>query len=130
MFLRFVTLYLDDHSHMAAGIFTAAYELKDEEELPDYTRHMLAEILSWFDEYLDEPHIFSRSPRAYGRNIGICWFKNTAQRHLEKTFELAALLEEHNVLIELLKAERPGYVVYEDDYQIVAEPSIRRMKRV
>lgn len=32
------------------------------------------------------------------------------------------MLENHGVAVRMLKADRVGYVVYEDDYQIVAEP--------
>jgi len=122
MYLRFVTIWLDDDSHMPAGIFTAAYLLDGDDELPDYARAMLVEILAWFDRHLVAPHTFSRSPRAYGRNIGLCWFKDTARQHVERAFELMALLEDNNIFIEVVTADRPGFVVYEDDHQIVAEP--------
>jgi hypothetical protein len=36
--------------------------------------------------------------------------------------ELAAILEAHDIRTEMLTTDRPGYVVYEDDYQVVAEP--------
>ena len=35
--------------------------------------------------------------------------------------ELVAILEAHDIAVEMLQTERPGYVVYEDTYQIVAE---------
>lgn len=35
---------------------------------------------------------------------------------------MAAILEEYGVPTRTLTTERPGYVVYEDDFQVVAEP--------
>ena len=35
---------------------------------------------------------------------------------------MAAILGEHGIVVETLETERPGYVVYEDDVQVVAEP--------
>jgi len=35
---------------------------------------------------------------------------------------MAAILENNGVFIRTLKAKKVGYVVYEDEYQIVAEP--------
>jgi hypothetical protein len=35
---------------------------------------------------------------------------------------MVAILENHDVWIEMLKTERPGYVVYKDEFQVVAEP--------
>ena len=36
--------------------------------------------------------------------------------------ELASILEGHRVAVDILKTERPGYIVYEDEYQVTAEP--------
>jgi hypothetical protein len=52
----------------------------------------------------------------------ISWFKDTAKEHLARARELVAILENHGLVVTMLKAERVGYVVYEDDFQIVAEP--------
>jgi hypothetical protein len=35
---------------------------------------------------------------------------------------MAEILVRHGIGVEVLKAERVGYVVYEDEFQIVAEP--------
>jgi hypothetical protein len=36
--------------------------------------------------------------------------------------ELVAILEAHDIRTEMITSDRPGYVVYEDQYQVVAEP--------
>jgi hypothetical protein len=33
-----------------------------------------------------------------------------------------AILHDHDVPVQMLKAERVGYIVYTDEYQVVAEP--------
>ena len=35
---------------------------------------------------------------------------------------MVAILENHGVYVRNLKAKRVGYVVYEDEHQIVAQP--------
>jgi len=35
---------------------------------------------------------------------------------------LIALLDNHGVRVEMIKTTRPGYVIYEDNFQIVAVP--------
>ena len=42
--------------------------------------------------------------------------------HISKMREMAAILESHGQAVRMLKADLVGYVVYEDDWQIVAEP--------
>jgi len=37
-------------------------------------------------------------------------------------YELVAILEAHGVGVEVIRTSRPGYVVYEDMHQVMAEP--------
>ncbi len=54
-------------------------------------------------------------------NNGLSWFKPAARDHLDKAFAVAALLTRHGIVIEIQKAARVGYVLYEDGHQIEAE---------
>jgi len=36
--------------------------------------------------------------------------------------ELATILEGQGISIEVLQTEKPGYIVYEDNYQVTADP--------
>ncbi len=78
----------------------------------------------WFNKNLGKPTRFTASKPPFYRkkNKAICWFKHTASEHLARVRELAAILDNHGVPVRTLKAKRVGYVVYEDEYQIVAEP--------
>jgi hypothetical protein len=55
-------------------------------------------------------------------NKAISWFRHSADEHLNHVRELVAILQNHGIIVQLLKTDRVGYVVYEDEYQIVAEP--------
>lgn len=55
-------------------------------------------------------------------NRALSWFKDTAIDHIAQIRDLVAILENHGVHVQTLKVKRVGYVVYEDEYQIVAEP--------
>lgn len=120
MYLRFVSSEIDWESGVEAGIFTAAFRLRDGGSLPDYEYERLVALLGWFDEHLRRPARFSRSWR--GARRAICWFRPTAGRHLSKAHEMASLLRDHDVPIRMTKTARVGYVVYEDEHQVVAEP--------
>jgi len=50
------------------------------------------------------------------------WFKNNAKDHLAHIRDLVAILQNHGIAVRMLKTDRVGYVVYEDEFQIVAEP--------
>jgi hypothetical protein len=32
------------------------------------------------------------------------------------------ILEQHSAYVRVLKTDRPGYIVYQDEHQVVAEP--------
>ncbi len=122
MFLRFVVGEIDDTSRVAAGVFVAAYELRDSSQLPEYQHEHLKELLSWFDRNLRKPARFRRSRYSRGENKGIAWFKSSARMHLAKIRELIQILEANDIQVRTVKTKRPGYIVYEDLHQIVAEP--------
>ena len=78
----------------------------------------------WFSANLERPTRFTaaKAPCCRKKNRALSWFKDTANDHIAQIRELVAILENHGVHVRTLKAKRVGYVVYEDKYQIVAEP--------
>ncbi len=119
-FLRFVGPGRDHQSGVEPGIFMAASALRESGALPDYEDERLASVMEWFNEHLRRPGRFARSAR--GPERAICWFKPSAREHLARAHELAALLLDYDVPVRMIKTARVGYVVYEDEHQIVAEP--------
>lgn len=51
----------------------------------------------------------------------VCWFRDDAREFVSRIWDLVALIEYHDVPVRLVKTERPGRIVYRDEYQIVAE---------
>ena len=78
----------------------------------------------WFNTNLECPTRFTAAKAPFWRkkNRALSWFKDTAFDHIAQIRGLVAILENHAVHVYTLKAQRVGYVVYEDEYQIVAEP--------
>jgi hypothetical protein len=124
MFLRFVTTELDDESHKELGVFHAAGKLRDGGSLSQAEETLLQEIRDWFNINLAKPIRFTSAKPPYyrKRQNGISWFKDSAREHIGKMHEMVALLKHHDVPVRMIKTTRPGYVVYEDEFQIVAVP--------
>jgi hypothetical protein len=78
----------------------------------------------WFDDRLEKPTRFttSKPPNYRKPNKAISWFKDTATDNLSHIRDLMGILENHGIAVQMLKTDRVGYVVYEDEFQIVAEP--------
>ncbi|MDO6591351.1 hypothetical protein DS901_00880 [Loktanella sp. D2R18] len=125
MYIRFVRQNIVDGIAAREGFFCAAYELRDTVGVDQHTFTYLNTLLGWFYHNLQTPDRFNRSTSKgnYRRNaMGLSWFKPDAKDMIAKAFELVALLEENGHRIEIIKSHRIGYIVFEDQHQVVAEP--------
>ena len=128
MFIRFVSGEIDEDSLVSVGLFIAAGDLLYDPLLPDDEYYPLRELMDWFNEHLKGPYDYRLRARWRARRA-ICWFKPTAREHLSRAWAMAAILERNDVFIRTIKVERTGYVLYEDEAQVLAEPfaDIRRL---
>ena len=115
-YLRLIVPELDRGSRRERGLFGPAYDLLDEERLPTHEHQRLEEIVSWFESHLPVPDRSSLRPRA------IFWFRLRAEPMIKRFWNLAGVLSELDYEVRILKTARPGYVLYEDDYQVGAIP--------
>ena len=124
LYLRFVVDDVDDGSQKPLGVFQAIHNLRSKGILSDYECVQDDEIGRWFDSNLRKPTRFtsSKPPFHNKKSKAISWFKHTAEEHISQIRSLAAILQNHGVFVHMLKSERVGYVVYEDEFQVVAEP--------
>jgi hypothetical protein len=110
---------------VAEGVFGAAYELRDGTVIAASDRSSLEDLLAWFRANLAVPPRFNRSKsKGYyrKRGTGISWLKPTADEHIAKMLALITILEKNGYQVFQITTDRPGYVVFEDDHQVVAEP--------
>lgn len=83
---------------------------------------MLEETYNWFKQSLPVPDRLSRSTRPHAHRAALSWYKDSAGEHIRRMRTLADLLGTHGYTVEMLRTHRPGFIVYEDDTQIAAEP--------
>jgi hypothetical protein len=123
VYIRFAIHRKNEDSGRALGIFHAAMDLRDFGEIEPWERNLLLELRDWFNENLEAPDRFTASKPPYNRkqSKAISWFKDTAVEHIGRARQMVEILESHGVAVDTYMANRVGYVVYEDDYQIVAE---------
>jgi hypothetical protein len=124
MYLRFVVAEIDEDSERALGVFHAVWDLRDAGNLHPYEEDQHDLVRWWFNANLERPTRFTAAKAPYWRkkNRALSWFKDTAADHIAQIRELVSIVENHGTHVYTLKAKRVGYVVYEDEYQIVAEP--------
>jgi len=123
--LRFVLQRSHPDTGVEEGVFGAAYELRDGTVISASDRLSLEGLLAWFRANLAVPQRFNRSKsKGYYRRkaAGISWLKPTAGEHIAQMRALVAILEGNGYRVSQITTDRPGYVVFEDDHQVVAEP--------
>ena len=122
MYIRFVVHQKHYESERRTGLFHATGYLKDEGKLSQYEEDHINEVKEWFNKYLNRPTSFSKAKRSNPSKRALSWYKDKAQEHINKMWEMVAILEDHGINVEVLKTDNPGYIVYEDEFQVVAEP--------
>ena|SRR5713101_5277768 len=120
MYVRFVVPSLGRRAWGLIGIIRATLDLKDARALTYPEEACLKLLYDWFNAYLPVPRRFSRSRRRGAAHSAVCWFKPTAVEQIRKARRLASLLEAKGLLTAMLRTRKPGYVVYEDEYQVAA----------
>ncbi|TDR87140.1 hypothetical protein [Enterovirga rhinocerotis] len=121
--LRFVTRETHPPYGFRTGVFQTAYGLRDEISPADPVGKALHVELTWFEKNMATPTRFSVSRHPRAAETAISWIKASAFEHVGRLRSLATLVERaRQVQLDELRTERPGYVVFEDDHQIVALP--------
>jgi hypothetical protein len=116
--VRFRSRLLDPDSTVEEGIFMAAYRLRDQGDIEPVQREQLIDLLSWFEQHLPAPQALEKE----WNKTAICWFRSESRECISRVWSLVHLLEENGVVIDKITSEHPGWVVYEDKWQVVAHP--------
>jgi hypothetical protein len=117
-YVRFVVSHKDEDSHVEQGIFQAASRALEWRQITGADADELREVREWFSQNLEKPSTFGRGKLS----LGICWFKASADEHISRIYTMVRILERNGISIKKIKTDKPGYVIYEDDWQLVAEP--------
>jgi hypothetical protein len=118
-YIRFVIGRKDEDSHVEQGIFQAAAQALEWRTITGSDADELNELRMWFNESLEKPTSFGRDTL----RLGICWFKTGSTEHMARIWEMVRILERNGIYVKKIRTDRPGYLIFEDEWQLVAEPS-------
>ena len=122
MFVRFIVAIQHRDTNEPMGIFAAIKLLPRVGRVADWDERRLAELTEWFRTHLPFPARTARTQRPNGPHRALSWFRSTASVHIAQARELAAVLEANDIRTHMVTSDRPGYVVYQDEFQVLAEP--------
>lgn len=126
-YMRFEASFTDDNGNKIDGFWWIARYLYNNDKLyhpkgPYDDHERVYEILKWLGDNLVVPSKFDRSSNSRKETRGLSWFKATASEHIKYMRELAEILKRHGIIVNVVSSSQPGYIVFEDDFQVVAEP--------
>jgi cytochrome c peroxidase len=124
-FLRFVGSKMDADSGFNAGPFELAYGLRGDSSIDEADRQLLNDAIAWFEKFLPTPDRFNRSrSKGYYRRPtrGIAWFRHSATECIARMHVVRNVLEAYGYPVAIIRESRIGYIVYEDAFQVIAEP--------
>ncbi len=117
-YVRFQGLELNCGTSNKRGIFQLAYELKHASSTAHYDDQQLRKNLTWLETHLQVPSVLEKGTHYRA----ICWFKDAAHEPLKRIWAIKFLLQEYGRTVDLIATRKPGYILYEDGWQIVAQP--------
>ena len=123
MFLRFTIEEIELDTGRQKGIFTLAYEILKEKDVPKEQEKLICDLIKWFEKNLLIPTKFSKKKNDSHKNTqGISWIKSDSTDTITKLWSLKSLIEELGYSINVIKAQNPGKIVYQDSKQVIALP--------
>ncbi|HEV7311108.1 hypothetical protein [Sphingopyxis sp.] len=122
MFIRFVIADLDADSGRRQGLFQAGEALVQSGRMNPFDQEHLEQTYRWFRLHLPVPTRFAVSRRPHAKAQALSWFRDSAIEHIDRIREYQRILDAYDIPVEMLRTTRPGYIVFEDEYQIAAYP--------
>ncbi len=125
-YLRFVCFQLVEGQRSRLGLFQALDDARDSDVAPDWALALIRDCELWFIDNLGTPDRFSRGSWRGRGQPALSWFKSGATDHIAKMYELKTGLEACGIHVDVLRTRDPGHILYEDRWQVAAEPGRRR----
>jgi hypothetical protein len=121
MYVRFVVGDEAANAYWLTGIFFWARLLRDDGKLYAYEVNLFETTSAWFNEHLPCPPFGAKLRSGQWTPDAVSWFRDDAGEPLRRIWDLVHLLRENGSPVRLVTTDRPGKIVYRDDYQVVAE---------
>ena len=115
MYVRFVVGTNQDSPTQQTGVVTELRRLRDSSALPSYEQEHVDEVFDWLNDHLPCPPFESKN----WSKDAISWFKDSAQDMIGYFRDMIAILEEHDRPVRMITTDRPGMILYEDEFQVV-----------
>ncbi|MEM6820321.1 MAG: hypothetical protein AAF558_00070 [Verrucomicrobiota bacterium] len=119
-YIRFIVLTDHKDKLRCTGIVSWLDKLLQSSEIPSYYLDSASEIMDKFDADLPVPPF---EEKKWDDNF-VSWFKNSSSEWISLCREIVVLFSELDIVTDVLTTDKPGMIVYEDEWQVVAKSQL------
>ncbi len=120
MYFRYHVNYISPKTKQPVGLFVAVWHLVQQnmltiEEVEEYWK-----MRRFTEEVLPIPAFY-----ADGNSVGaVTWFKDSdiTKRFIENTSFYFDILRKYNIELQMSQSDKPGLIIYEDEFQVGVLP--------
>ena len=110
---------LDEDSGRRQGLFQAGEALALSGAMDADGLKYLESLYAWFKTHLPVPTSFALSSKPHAKAQALSVFRHASTEHIGQMREYQRVLEKYGLQVSMLRTQRLGYIVFEDQYQVV-----------
>ena len=111
MYIRFIVQSDHKSRTKCTGVIGSYVKLRDSGELTTHDQGHGEGIMEKLNEELLTPPFEQNN---WGECV--CWFKDSAKEIIQSIREIIQILADYDFRVEMLTEEKPGMIVYEDEF--------------
>ncbi|AEF54385.1 hypothetical protein [Marinomonas posidonica] len=127
MYIRFETTLCFQGTQHHKGIFAAMGDLKRMKKMSEAEEAWYVEAANWFNTNLPNPSCFDSSISEEIKFKAKSWFVLAPSDFIKNAREVVAILQKYGIVVNELRTEVPGIILYKDVFQVVALPSDKKV---
>ena len=109
------------------GVITILMDKIKDKIVDTYDSQLYEEVMSWYNKVVPVPPYYAN--RGYWTINSLAYWKSDRREIHEYMFSLIGICERVNLKTKVILTNDPGFILYEDAFQVVAEKTRKKSKR-
>ena len=109
------------------GVITILIDKIKDKIVDTYDSQLYEEVMSWYNKVVPVPPYYAN--RGYWTINSLAYWKSDRREIHEYMFSLIGICERVNLKTKVILTNDPGFILYEDAFQVVAEKTRKKSKR-
>ena len=109
------------------GVITILIDKIKDKIVDTYDSQLYEEVMSWYNKVVPVPPYYAN--RGYWTINSLAYWKSDRREIHEYMFSLIGICERVNLKTKVILTNDPGFILYEDAFQVVAKKNAKKSKR-